>query len=314
MPSHTAVTDVGVSTLSDGKTLTAYDRRGNEEADRLAKKAAAQHRVPEHIRMRMAAEMEIAKQLGRWIGQATAIAGDFTAPDGTAWRDSRPADRRLRVARMGERQPRQASAAAIPAVPPRQRWASALQGRTVNEASLRHDTHRIIVTGSVTWCDRCGAYAETRGRGLARPCRGPVTGGNKVGRQLKDVQARLRTLRAGRHPTSGIELDAARHALPSVPARSGHDRERSRSLRRADACRNLIAAITGEDPAPRPAAANSADASASTRQRSRRISAPATRRAALCQLLLAAASTDRAAAFDVEGRGGDCGAAHSGSG
>ena len=38
MPAHTAVTDVGVSTLSDGRTLTAHDRRGNEEADRLAKK------------------------------------------------------------------------------------------------------------------------------------------------------------------------------------------------------------------------------------------------------------------------------------
>ena len=225
---------------------------GNEEADRLAKLAAAQHRVPEHIRKHMAAGMELARQLGRRIGQATAIAGDFAAPDGTTWRDSKPADRRLRVARSGERQPRQTSAAAVPAVPPQQRWANAVQVRAVAEASLRHDTHRILVTGCVTWCDRCGAYAEIRGRGLARPCRGPVAGGNRVGRLLKDVQARLRALRAGRHPTSGVELEAARPALPSVHARPSLGRERSRSQRRANACRRLIAAITGVEPTPQP--------------------------------------------------------------
>ena len=66
----------------------------------------------------------------------------------------------------------------------------------ITETSLRHVTHRMVITGSITWCDRCGAYAETRGRGMARPCRGPVAGGNRVGRPLKDVQARLRALRA----------------------------------------------------------------------------------------------------------------------
>ena len=105
MPAHTSATDVGISVLSDGTTLTANDRRGNEEADRLAKIAAAQHRVPECIRMRMAAEMEIAVQLKRWIGQATAIAGNFVAPDGTIWRDSKPADRRMRDTQTKERQP-----------------------------------------------------------------------------------------------------------------------------------------------------------------------------------------------------------------
>ena len=98
MPSHTTAADVGVSALSNGATLTTSDRLGNEEADRLAKLAAALHRVPEHIKKPMAASMELARQLGRWIGQATAIAGDFAAPDGTTWRDSKPADRRIRAA------------------------------------------------------------------------------------------------------------------------------------------------------------------------------------------------------------------------
>ena len=190
MPAHTVVTDVGIRTLSNGVAMTANDRCGNGEADRLAKKAAALHRVPERFRMHMATDMEIAKQLGQWIGRATAIAWNYDAPDGNTWRDSRPADRRLRVTPPGVRRVRQVRGTAVPPVPPRQRWANAVQGRTIYEASLRHDTHRLNVTGRVTWCDRCGAYAETRGRGLARPCRGPVTGGNMVGRPLKDVQAR----------------------------------------------------------------------------------------------------------------------------
>ena len=115
-------------------------------------------------------------------------------------------------------------------------------------------------------------------------------------RLLKDVQARLRALRAGRHPTSGVELEAPRHVHPSIHARADRDRGRSRSQRRADACRSFIAAITGVEPTPQPSAASSADASASTRQRSRRVSVPAARRAALCQLLIAAASTEGAAA------------------
>ena len=126
MPSHTTAADVGIKTLSNGMALTTTDRLGNEEADRLAKHAAAFDRVPLHVKKPIAAAMELTRQLGRWIGEATAIAGDFAAPDGTTWRDSKPADRRLRVARSGERQPRQTSAAAVPAVPPQQRRANAV--------------------------------------------------------------------------------------------------------------------------------------------------------------------------------------------
>ena len=194
----------------------------------------------------MAVDMEITVQLKRWIGQATAVAGNFAAPDGTIWRDSKPADRRLRTAQARVERPAQTVAVTEPAIPPRQRWASAVQGRSVDEATLRHDTHRIMVTGSVTWCDRCGAYAEIRGRGLARPCRGIVNGGTRVGRPLKDVQARLRALRAGKHPTTKIALNTRSQARAGACAPSSRDRERSRSARRAYACKSLIAAINGE--------------------------------------------------------------------
>ena len=140
---------------------------------------------------------------------------------------------------------------------------------------------------------------------MARPCRGAVTGCNRVGRPLKDVQARLRALRAGRHPTSGIELEVARQAPRSVPARPGHDRERSRSLRRAVACRNLIAAINGVDPDTQNGIVSSAGVGANARQRGRRSYVPTTNRAALCQLLIAASSSEGAAAYSAVQSGSD---------
>ena len=46
MPAHALVCDVGKLQLSNGHALTAADRRGNAEADRLAKEAAKTHRFP----------------------------------------------------------------------------------------------------------------------------------------------------------------------------------------------------------------------------------------------------------------------------
>ena len=297
MPAHTTPAEVGIASLSDGSRLTANDRRGNNEADRLAKCAAEWHRVPDGTRKQMAVKMEIATQLRRWIGQATATAGNFTAPDGTVWRDSKPADRRLRVERSPTVRDEQPAAAAQPAIPPQQRWARAVRERASGESTLRHDTHRVIVAGGVTYCDRCGAYAETRGRGLARPCRGTVSGGNRVGRPLKDVQARLRALRAGRHPTTRVDLDAGAHARTGTPAAGHPGRERSRSSRRAHACRSVIAAINGEDP---PSCRHPSGASASTTdvRRGGRVPHPTTvRQAALCRMLVIAATASEAAAM-----------------
>ena len=150
MPSHTIATDVGVKTLSNGVLLSSADRFGNGEANRLAKLAAAVDRVPLHIWKSIADALDLAKQLCRWVGQATAMAGEFAAADGSVWHDSKPAERRPRPPRGEGRRPRPAAAAAQPAVPPLVRWASALQATAVTEASLRHGTHRLITTGRVT--------------------------------------------------------------------------------------------------------------------------------------------------------------------
>ena len=91
-----------------------------------------------------------------------------------------------------------------------------------------------------------------------------------------------------------------RQWLPNTVARVENGRDRSRSLRRADACRNLIAAITGERLAPRPSDAGATSVVASTRRRGSCSTLPAVRRKALCQLLLAAAGSNEAAAYGTE--------------
>ncbi len=59
--------------------------------------------------------------------------------------------------------------------------------------------HRIAVRAGLAWCDLCGRYAAQRvAAGLARPCPGSARGA---------YAARLRRLREGLHPLTGISLD-----------------------------------------------------------------------------------------------------------
>ena len=50
MPAHTALHQVGVALRSDGKPISALDRRANGLADALTKHATEQHRVPPRTR------------------------------------------------------------------------------------------------------------------------------------------------------------------------------------------------------------------------------------------------------------------------
>ena len=61
-------------------------------------------------------------------------------------------------------------------------------------------THALLITGSVTWCRTCGAYADLRVRGLRGRCPGPPTGPGGSGRTA------LRRLLEGRHPLSGLHF------------------------------------------------------------------------------------------------------------
>ena len=77
MPSHTTDSSVGVAELGDGAKLTMLDRRSNDQADVLAKKAALTHRVPERIRVRLQLHRQVINETVRWIGQVNYEANKF---------------------------------------------------------------------------------------------------------------------------------------------------------------------------------------------------------------------------------------------
>jgi hypothetical protein len=104
MPAHTAERDVGVATLSDGSLLSAIDRAGNDEADRLAKAAAAGSRVPSGCRDAVRDLAGRVTRQARWVGQVTRAANHFRVPgptegdEGSYRRDSTARDARVRAA------------------------------------------------------------------------------------------------------------------------------------------------------------------------------------------------------------------------
>ena len=62
--------------------------------------------------------------------------------------------------------------------------------------------HRLVRTGAILWCNRCGAHAEARvGSALAGACR-PVAEGEKSGRA-----SRRGLLQKGKHPITRRPLD-----------------------------------------------------------------------------------------------------------
>ena len=103
MPAHTSKDAVGKVCLSDGSPLTAVDRDANNEADRLAKSAIDEDRVPEELRILVARVAQRVTDLAEWIGRATAAANSFRADEGgvlTTIRDASTPPRR-RLARRG---------------------------------------------------------------------------------------------------------------------------------------------------------------------------------------------------------------------
>ena len=250
MPAHTGPSHIGTATLSDGSLMTRIDQSANDLADKLAKSAALEFRVPLQVRSRIAADQVLARQLAMWIGQATAMASAYPSPDGKLVRDSRPAPR----ASMDDvPNPPLVSRTRLAPVTPAARWAAKLRDSIGADDYASHETHRVRVTGSVTWCGRCGAYASMRGRGMAKPCRGapsavatarwaltrhypaaprPRTvrtlrsrGAQATGcsastrckRTVRGAALRLFALRSGFHPVSGMPLLSLLHAAAPPP-------------------------------------------------------------------------------------------------
>ena len=106
MPAHTQEHAVGTTRLSNGQLLSAEDRTFNGEADRLAKLAVEEDRVPIAVRKRLLAQVKRVSDVAEWIGRATLAANHFEAwesRDGAlvkvAWRDSAAISVRRRQSR-----------------------------------------------------------------------------------------------------------------------------------------------------------------------------------------------------------------------
>jgi hypothetical protein len=91
MPAHTKETDVGRLCLGDGSYLTDLDRKGNDEADRLAKLAVEAHRVPKAVRDSIKERNGLVEKTARWVARATYAAGHQTVKPSRDTDASRPA-------------------------------------------------------------------------------------------------------------------------------------------------------------------------------------------------------------------------------
>ena len=62
--------------------------------------------------------------------------------------------------------------------------------------------HLKLLSGDILWCGTCGAYADTKARGMAGPCKGVPRRGEHYG----GAWGQLRKLMRGCHPRTGEAL------------------------------------------------------------------------------------------------------------
>ena len=240
MPAHSTADDVGSLLLGNEAPLSEVDRQSNARADAEAKAAVEAHRVPVEVRRRVKQEAKRVREAAMWLGRVTHLANSHAdAPhrdsEGTRWKSRRTGSGGLRR----HLQPRGPTVAAEqrPAalgghVVFRQRssWLCVVCWRSSSSwdkfapqrcasSVAEHDSwgHCMMLSGDVHWCLRCGAYAQRKAKGLARPCPGPPGRWQRGGRALQ-----LRALRQQRHPRTGEHLpDACPALLSADPAACG---------------------------------------------------------------------------------------------
>ncbi len=88
MPAHTAESQIGVATKSNGAVLTKQDRDNNALVDKSAKIAAEAHRVRQAVRATILESVADVTDMAMWIARITLLANRYKLPDGTILRDS----------------------------------------------------------------------------------------------------------------------------------------------------------------------------------------------------------------------------------
>ena len=108
IPSHCTEKDIGTATRGDGFLLQLRDLRGNEAADKYAKRAVETHRVPYRIRQEIKAHDRLTVQNAVWVARATTLANQqstFPQRDSQASREKALAaarERRRQAAMQGD--------------------------------------------------------------------------------------------------------------------------------------------------------------------------------------------------------------------
>ena len=240
MPAHSTADDVGSLLLGNEAPLSEVDRQWNARADAEAKAAVEAHRVPVEVRRRVKQEAKRVREAAMWLGRVTHLANSHAdAPhrdsESTRWKSRRTGsgDLRRHLQPGGPTVAAEQRPAALGGhVVFRQRssWLCVVCWRSSSSwdkfapqrcasSVAEHDSwgHCMMLSGDVHWCLRCGAYAQRKAKGLARPCPGPPGRWQRGGRALQ-----LRALRQQRHPRTGEHLpDACPALLSADPAACG---------------------------------------------------------------------------------------------
>ena len=206
--------------------------RMNQIADRHAKEAAAEVRHPEEaVRKRHLEEIKVAT-MADWIGRAT-----FAANNGNeeGLRDTTATRKNRVVGEMREKKKKK-EGVEVSARPVQlgghtlekeggewrcvvcwkrsQNWERMARGRCDGSAARMWAKRAMVLGGqggtdgaghwraaygNLTWCLKCGAYAEKWAVGLAAPCRGQPSAPSQV--------RVLNRLKRGRHPRSNEVLE-----------------------------------------------------------------------------------------------------------
>ena len=229
---------------SDGSALASKDVEMNDLADYLAKEGVEQHRVPAGVVRAWKEKEKQVEVRARWIGIVTYEANSsktypFRDSEAARWKAD-AAQRRRREAEQGKDGRRRRSARSLKKeISPGDgghRLVKAATGhgwiceickkrslvkkrlatkkccgvkgcesvQKVEERSPERRMHVIRLSGTVSWCGICGAFAESRSQRLQGSCKGPppvhVGGG---------LRAQLLCLRASVHPVTKERLPQA---------------------------------------------------------------------------------------------------------
>jgi hypothetical protein len=242
LPAHKSEEQVGSTLKGDATPLTLKDLKGNAEADRLAKLAVSEHRVSRAYVKQWDDLKHQAESTARWAARAAELANsalEFPHRDSTASRAKANSEAMARRGKMAAKKPqaqlrplqlgghslvctgegairkwhcRQCkTVSATWAKIAGQKCSGSASERWAKQAMVWADAgatygggHTRVLSGDVTWCSTCGAYADARAIGLAKPCPGPPKRGGHYG----GAWGKLRKLLRGVHPRTSLPMPA----------------------------------------------------------------------------------------------------------